>query len=72
MVNQEETMEQKQQRITAQEIANKIAELTAQLNGLKKWASQLDYRLVMGEMANGTVVAELCKPFVIGASDNKL
>ena len=61
-----------EERKEAQVLADEIANLTNKLNQLKKKASQLDYRIVMGEMANGTVVAELCKPFVIGASDNTL
>ena len=61
-----------EERTEAQVLADEIANLTNKLTQLKKKASQLDYRIVMGEMANGTVVAELCKPFVIGASDNPL
>ena len=61
-----------EERINAQQLADEIANITNRLNVLKKKVSMLNMRLVIGEMTNGTIVAELCKPFVVGASDNKL
>jgi hypothetical protein len=72
MDNQEETVEQKQRRITAREIATNLANTTAELNILKKYAESLDFEIKIGEMTNGQVVAKLMTPYAIGVSDNPL